>query len=513
MSHISRHSLSSLKLTFSPPSFPGFLGGFHFEFLIPKESFAHLPGCWHEEGMNSPLHPAARMARPRLLAIALVFAITTLHSRAQNPALTLTNPTPASADSFGYAVATVGNSLLVGNPQDSTIDVYTGAVYLYSSNGILMRTFLNPAPANGYFFGQAIAPLGNDKVLIGAPRGSTPVPPHSGAAYLYHTNGTLIRTFFRPTAQAGARFGSAVATLGFDRIVVGADGDDRARTDAGAAYLFSTNGTLLATFTNSTPQDLELFGQALTAVGSDRVLIGAPGDINNPGSALLFNTNGILLTRFNNPLPQAVGSFGRTVAALGVDKVAISAPFANFNAARAGVVHLFTTNGLLFPPLANPAPTQDATFGLSLAAVGADKLLISSFDQAAGQNVGATYLFSTNNTVLMTTRNPLVDSFGFGWALAVVSPNRVLIGAPWGPGGGTAYVFDLRPSLNLSKTATNTIAVSWPSPWTDWTLQHNTDLITSSWVTAPETVIDDGTNKFILPSRSDAQRHFRLAAP
>jgi hypothetical protein len=74
-------------------------------------------------------------------------------------------------------------------------------------------------------------------------------------------------------------------------------------------------------------------------------------------------------------------------------------------------------------------------------------------------------------------------------------------------------VFDLRPRLNISRTPTNTIAVSWPSPWTGWTLQHNTDLISSNWGTAPETVADDGTNKFILPSPSNAQRYYRLAAP
>ena len=85
----------------------------------------------------------------RTLGVALIWIGTLLSSHAQTPVLTITNPTPAIADLFGQAVATVGDRLLVGDPQDSTGDQYTGAVYLFNANGQLVRTFLNPAPANG----------------------------------------------------------------------------------------------------------------------------------------------------------------------------------------------------------------------------------------------------------------------------------------------------------------------------------------------------------------------------
>jgi len=441
-------------------------------------------------------------------SIALLHVAVPLDSPAQSPAVTIINPTPAIGDQFGQAVAVVGDCLLVGDPQDSTGDTYTGAVYLYNSTGALMRTFLNPTPANGYFFGRSLAAVGNDKVLTGAPFGNVPVDaPHPGAAYLFHTNGTLIRTFLRPPAgQARAYFGASVAALGTDRVVIGAYGDDRAGTDSGAAYLFRTNGTLLTTFTNPAPQNFESLGTALSVLGSDRVLIGAP---TTPGFALLFNTNGTMLARFNHPLPQSGGMFGLTVAALGTDLVAIGAPFANIMTPGGGEVFLFRTNGTLFGPgLGNPEAAQDDNFGRAIAAVGPDKLLVGSLNQARAQNIGAAYLFSTNGTLLQTIRRPTTnDGWLFATALAAVTTDRVLIGAP---GSNSAYVYDLRPTLNILKTATNATLISWPSPWNGWILKQNTNLNTTNWENPPEPVNNDGTMKSIIVNPPGGNRYFRL---
>src|ERR1051325_1419698 len=54
--------------------------------------------------------------------------------------------------------------------------------------------------------------------------------------------------------------------------------DTLSGTNAGAAYLFSTNGTLLTIFKNPTPARADFFGGSVCAVGNDRVLIGAQGD-------------------------------------------------------------------------------------------------------------------------------------------------------------------------------------------------------------------------------------------
>jgi hypothetical protein len=66
------------------------------------------------------------------------------------------------------------------------------------------------------------------------------------------------------------------------------------------------------------------------------------------------------------------------------------------------------------------------------------------------------------------------------------------------------------PVLAVRLTPTNTVVVSWPSPFTSWNLQHNTNLATTNWVTTSETITDDGTNKFIIVRPPSGNMFFRL---
>src|SRR6266850_4276747 len=79
-------------------------------------------------------------------------------------------------------------------------------------------------------------------------------------------NATLITTFSNPAPDYDY-FGNSVASVGTDRVLIGAYRDNMGALDAGVAYLFSTNGTLLTTFTNPSPQDYDNFGNAVAAVG------------------------------------------------------------------------------------------------------------------------------------------------------------------------------------------------------------------------------------------------------
>ena len=59
---------------------------------------------------------------------------------------------------------------------------------------ILVKTFPNPTPADGEFFGWAMAPLGNDRILVGAPYVGTSGIQNDG------TNKTLL---VNPTNHSG----------------------------------------------------------------------------------------------------------------------------------------------------------------------------------------------------------------------------------------------------------------------------------------------------------------------
>jgi hypothetical protein len=69
------------------------------------------------------------------------------------------------------------------------------------------------------------------------------------------------------------------------------------------------------------------------------------------------------------------------------------------------------------------------------------------------------------------------------------------------------------PLLTVRLTATNTALVSWPSPSTGFTLQQNADVGTTNWMTAPQSVFDNGTNKFIIVNPPAGNRFYRLFKP
>jgi hypothetical protein len=69
------------------------------------------------------------------------------------------------------------------------------------------------------------------------------------------------------------------------------------------------------------------------------------------------------------------------------------------------------------------------------------------------------------------------------------------------------------PLLRIVFTRTNTAVVSWPSPSTGFNLQQSAGLSPTSWVTPPQTVNDDGVNKFIIVSPPAGKEFYRLSKP
>jgi hypothetical protein len=304
-----------------------------------------------------------------------------------------------NAENFGFSVAAVGSDwVLIGAPDMFRHPLYTnaGKAYLFNINGTGTIIFNNPTPADDERFGHSVAAVGTDQVLIGAPYHN--VFANSGAAYLFSTNGTLLKTFADPRlAGFGDNFGWSVAAVGTDRVLIGTRGEYH----AGAAYLFDTNGTWLTTFTNPTPTIGDHFGVSMAAVGTDRVLIGATRENAQgedlPGAAYLFSTNGTCLMTFTNPTPAVGDNFGLSVAAVGSDRVLIGAPSPFYPGP--GTAYLFSIDGWLLNTFDNPTPADGDRFGSATAALGSDRVLIAALgDDRGATNAGAAYLFNFEST-------------------------------------------------------------------------------------------------------------------
>ena len=69
------------------------------------------------------------------------------------------------------------------------------------------------------------------------------------------------------------------------------------------------------------------------------------------------------------------------------------------------------------------------------------------------------------------------------------------------------------PLLTIRRTQPNTVEVSWPSPSAGFVLQQSGDLNTANWTPPPQSVTDNGTNKFILITPSAGNRFYRLTQP
>ena len=436
---------------------------------------------------------------------------------------TVTNPTLAASERFGSSVAALGSDrVLVGASSAGNGGAGVGAAYLVALDGRLVSSFTNPTPASGDYFGIGVASLGNEGVLVGA-WGDDAVGFDSGSAYLFNTNGTLVMTFTNPTPEANDMFGYTLAGLGNDRVLVGAYGDRTNLKVAGAAYLFATNGSLLATFGSPSPVSDARFGSALCAIGTDRVLIGAPGDSGGApetGAAYLFGTNGTLLTVFTNPTPARFDNFGFAVAAVGNDRVVVSATWDSAGAVQSGSVYVFDTNGVLLTTITNPTPGISDNFGWSVAAVGKDRILVGSrLDDTGATNAGAAYLVNTTGTLLFTLTNPtpFLDDI-FGWAVASIGADRLIVSASLddtvATDSGTVYLFGIPyPPLGIERNA-STVSISWAWPETGLILQQ-TGLLgaAADWKDAAESVSVSGQTNLVQQSLAATNRFYRLRKP
>lgn len=301
--------------------------------------------------------------------------------------------------------------------------------------GTVITAFTNPVPTAFGRFGYSVASLGSDRVFIGAP-GNFANTQHGGAAYLFHTNGTLLLTITNHIGEAAGSFADVVSTIGDLLYVTGK-----------AGYLYDTNGALISTLTNPQPQTVSYFGSSVAAIGRDRLLVGAGFEeqVTNRASAFLFRTNGQLLATISDPNPGQHW-FGRGLTHAFGGKLVIGSPFTDAFVQNTGAAYTFDTNGVLLGSFTNTTPAPFDNFGHSVQAVGQDRVLIGVVsDSSLVGGSGAAHLFDESGNVLASFKSPFPSiNGGFGASFAVLGSDQLLIGAPIDDDvthAGAAYLF------------------------------------------------------------------------
>jgi hypothetical protein len=396
----------------------------------------------------------------KTLLCALLTLCVCLSVNASTVETKLTAPDADRGDEFGRAVAVQGNIAVVGAPHHAG----TGAAYVFEKTTTgwqLQEKLFAPDPATSRTFGASVA-IDGDRIVVGDP-GDETIDIVSGAAYVF------VRTFTKWTPEAkliGSEnsafdsFGFSVAIKG-DRIVCGAFGNsDLNQTEVGSAYVFRrTNGLWLQQqeLTANDGASFARFGLSVT-MNEDTVAVGADGDSELgffSGAVYVFTFDGsnwIQQQKLHAQDATAGTSFGYHLAMDG-DTVVIGAPLDQVGTHTLGAAYVFTrrSQGWLQDRklVAKDSDTFDG-YGWRVA-INGDTIAVGSMnDHDAALSGGAAYVYKRNGQSGWSLLEKLFASDAarddvFGSAVAV-SNNTVLVGAIGRSDvaflAGAAYIYD-----------------------------------------------------------------------
>jgi hypothetical protein len=338
------------------------------------------------------------------------------------------------------------------DPLYSSLVTNAGLVFLYDLNTNYLATLPQIDPRQNDYFGTTLADVGIDMLAVGVPyKDVVPPPPSllladSGAVYLYDYNGAYVTNLSKPSRALGdpEHFGAAVARLGKDRILVGAPYENfNGTNDVGTVYIFNLTGALLKTVRHPMPVAAAHFGTAIAASGTNRFIVGAPGEPTPGGGSgrlYLLDDNGNLIKSIPHPGPlgnyfgsllQEIGTNGWFIAGSPYDSVTTTIGGISTNYSSAGTVYLYDSNGNYQKTILDPTPAQSEYFGWTLARAGNGRFLVGSAAKVGSATAGVAHLYNNDGLRLATMENPTPANFDeFSTALAGIGQEYIVAGAP-----------------------------------------------------------------------------------
>ncbi len=373
-------------------------------------------------------------------------------------------------DYFGASVSLSGGRALIGAYGDDQIGALSGAAYIFegaSSNWAQKAKLIADDTNAGDWFGWRVS-LDGGRALISTAHDDNQAGDvdDQGSAYIFDGSGeswSQTQKLYPGTSSQFFNFGSAVSLAG-DRAVIGNYGDPEPTgsyvgNQVGSAYVFQRNSSsgiwqetdkLFA----ADAEGRDEFGRAV-AVDGVRVLVGAPREDEegeDAGAAYAFTHDGsnwsqtqklkVYPVYDDNHFGYAVSIFGNRalIGAYGNDDF-------GEDAGSAGIFEL-NEDGIwehIKTLYAGDAQAGDQ-FGFSVALTENSAVVGANLEDSEGDDAGAAYVFEYDTAAAQPiwrqdakiTAGTASSQFGFSVGH---SPGRVVVGAPFSQGTGTAYVF------------------------------------------------------------------------
>jgi hypothetical protein len=175
---------------------------------------------------------------------------------------------------FGFSTDGSGDIIVVGEPFTLVEDkIGAGKAFIFDSDGNLLKTLQSPEPQELSGFGYWVA-VREDIVIVGEYYAEVEGHKRAGRAYIFDLDGNLLAALQSPEPEENAMFGCNVATSG-DLVIVGEPAADVESVNEGKVYVFDLDGNLLATLQAHEPAVDAQFGWPVVVEG-DIIVVGEP---------------------------------------------------------------------------------------------------------------------------------------------------------------------------------------------------------------------------------------------
>jgi hypothetical protein len=411
-----------------------------------------------------------------------------LHAAQCQPLETATfaSPSPTSFEAFAYSSAISGDTLVVGDPSDSELDLGTGAVLVFrrSDEGPqewkwVAKLHASDATA-GQFFGRYVAVDGNI-LAVGSPLDSSLGLPYAGAVYVFERSDpasdewTQAAKLTASDPQRDAVFGLALSVAG-NTLLVGAPWAKPRDLSTGSVYVFERKSSKDGHPWRETQRLFPANGKYGLRFGStlasshETLAVGAPLDdtgILQGGAVYVYRRDtGLWVLEEVLSAPDASINDGFYPVAMNGNQILIGAASDDDLGANSGSVYVFTQDvaGWHFSQkLLSPEGQAGEFFGTVLSAE--DDLLVvaAPYSDSQAHDAGVVYSFRQGATGLWSAAGALIPSklhAGDLMQQVDLSEGVVALGMITFPGSGRMHIFDTR----LDRTASSYCSPS-PAAW------------------------------------------------